>query len=297
MVALDLARRALERARQARRGAGRGAARQPGAQLALLAAGERRHRARVVGALLDERQRLEHRVVQVGGHLGALLGADALAALGGQRAREAQDPRGEDDRQHGRDDQDGEHDVAGGAQRAGRGEEDQPGGDDERDPQAGARGDLRRRRRGRRGLALPGRPGRRLAPQQRGARGDEHDRPDQGVRRPEAERAEGQQRAEDEQADTEGDLDRAAPGEAPAPEHGGALVGGQEHPGERVEGDPQPAGERDADERRPDEQRVDAELAREARAHPGDDPVRGVAAQGVRGRGFGHRADDLSRGG
>src|SRR4051812_37924444 len=65
-------------------------ARQPRAQLALLAAGERRHRARVVGALLDERERLEHRVVQVRGDLGALLRADPLSALGVEAPDEAQ---------------------------------------------------------------------------------------------------------------------------------------------------------------------------------------------------------------
>ena len=65
---------------------------QPVAQLALLAARQAGHLARVVGALLDQRERLQDRVVQVGGQLGALLLADARGALGGQAAREAHDP-------------------------------------------------------------------------------------------------------------------------------------------------------------------------------------------------------------
>ena len=71
-------------ASRARRRARRRAV-QPGAQLALLPAGERGDLARVVGALLHQRERLQHRVVQVGGDLGALLRADALGALGVQR--------------------------------------------------------------------------------------------------------------------------------------------------------------------------------------------------------------------
>ena len=85
--ALDLAGHRLE---------GRGepivvalAAGQPRAQLAFLRARQRGDRARVVGALLHERQRLQDRVVQVRPHLGARLRADALLALGGQRAHRA----------------------------------------------------------------------------------------------------------------------------------------------------------------------------------------------------------------
>ena len=54
---------------------------EPGPQLPLLAAGQRQGLAGAVGVALDERQGLEHRVVQVGGHLRALLRPDALAAL------------------------------------------------------------------------------------------------------------------------------------------------------------------------------------------------------------------------
>ena len=49
-------------------------------------------------AALDERERLQHRVVQVGGDLGALLGADALAPLDAEVAPQAHDPRPEQQR-------------------------------------------------------------------------------------------------------------------------------------------------------------------------------------------------------
>ena len=80
VVGLDLGRGGLERAGE-RRGAGGPGVVQPRPQLALLAAGERGDLARVVGALLDERERLQDGVVQVGGDLGALLRADPLRPL------------------------------------------------------------------------------------------------------------------------------------------------------------------------------------------------------------------------
>ena len=84
------------------------AAGQPRAQLALLRARQGGHRARVVGALLHERERLQDRVVQVRPHLGARLRADALLALGGQRAHQPHGPRREDDPEHGGHDEHGE---------------------------------------------------------------------------------------------------------------------------------------------------------------------------------------------
>ena len=58
-----------------------------------------------VGSPLDQRQGLEHRVVQVGGHLGPFVGADALGALVGELAAEPHDPRpGEQHDAAGRDD-------------------------------------------------------------------------------------------------------------------------------------------------------------------------------------------------
>src|SRR3546814_9859857 len=67
---------------------------EPGPQLALLAASEGAGAARSLGPL-DESEGLQHGVVEVGGDLGALLGADALATLDAQVATEAEDPRAE----------------------------------------------------------------------------------------------------------------------------------------------------------------------------------------------------------
>ena len=59
----------------------------------------RRHRAAgILGAALDERQRLQHRVVQVGGHRGPLLGADALAPLVAELLAHPGQPRAEHQR-------------------------------------------------------------------------------------------------------------------------------------------------------------------------------------------------------
>ena len=65
---------------------------EPAAQLALLAAGERRDALRLAGVALDERERLEHRVVDARGDVGALLPADPGAALGVPVEREAPEP-------------------------------------------------------------------------------------------------------------------------------------------------------------------------------------------------------------
>ena len=49
------------------------------------------------GVLLDQREGLQHRVVQVRGDVGALLGADPLRPLVGQVGGEPEDPRADDD--------------------------------------------------------------------------------------------------------------------------------------------------------------------------------------------------------
>ncbi len=76
------------------------------AQLALLRAGEARDGRGVAGLPLDQGQGLQHRVVQVGGDVGALGGADAGGLLEAQVAPEPQDPRR---RQDGDADEGGEH--------------------------------------------------------------------------------------------------------------------------------------------------------------------------------------------
>ena len=204
-VVLDLGRGGLERGGQPRRLPGAAApAGEPRAQLALLAAGERGHLARVVGAPLHQRERLQHRVVQVRGHLGALLRADALGALGGQRAHQAHDPGREDHAEHDRDDERGEQHVARGAQRAG-GLQEREAARRRRAPRR-ARCARRRRRapaRRRRGPRLRSARRRRRAPAPRGraAPSDwrqisappaatQHERPDDRVGEPQPERAE-----------------------------------------------------------------------------------------------------------
>src|SRR5262245_39365764 len=54
---------------------------EPCAQLPVGAAGERAYGPRVVGSLVDKRERLEHRIMQVGGDLGPLLGARPGSSL------------------------------------------------------------------------------------------------------------------------------------------------------------------------------------------------------------------------
>ena len=88
---LDLGGGSAQRAGQAAL-VGRLLAVQPRPEVALLGPGQPGHRGRVGGVLLDQRQRLQHRVVQVGGHVGPLLGADPLGPLGAQVGGEPEDP-------------------------------------------------------------------------------------------------------------------------------------------------------------------------------------------------------------
>ena len=66
---------------------------EPAAQLALLAPCERGDTTRLARVTLDQRQRLQHRVVHALGHLGALIGADARRALGVALQREPPEQR------------------------------------------------------------------------------------------------------------------------------------------------------------------------------------------------------------
>src|SRR4051812_20574208 len=80
MRLLDFRSRLLQRGRELPAGiAGRPV--EPAAQLTLLAAGQPGDLARIVGGLLDQSQRLQHRVVHVGSDLRALLRPDPLAPL------------------------------------------------------------------------------------------------------------------------------------------------------------------------------------------------------------------------
>ena len=57
---------------------------QPVAELALLATGEGAHFGRLGRSFLDQGQRLEHRIVEMGRDLGPLLRADPLGPFGGE---------------------------------------------------------------------------------------------------------------------------------------------------------------------------------------------------------------------
>ncbi len=186
-------------------------------------------RGAVVGVLLDQGQGLEHRVVQVRGDVGALLGAHPLGALVAEVGGEPVDPRPDhdgqaDDRQQRRD-----HDVAGHLERpAAHGVEDQRQHD-----QADARRDAGVRRPAAAAehdphrvdpagavqpplaLRLVG-----LAPQQRDADDADHDRPEH---RASAEhRLEQQDRAEAERGQRDRGADVAEP---PDPARPAAAAG------------------------------------------------------------------------
>ena len=118
---------------------------EPGAQLALLGPGEAHDLLGIVGRTLNERQRLERRVVDVGRHLRPLLGQRTRLAFGDEVPHEAEPPGAEDDDAR-RDDQGG---AANGPERGHRGvaldqqgdaaRSDENAGDDASDEPAPAR--------------------------------------------------------------------------------------------------------------------------------------------------------------
>ena len=76
---------------------------EPAAQLPLLPARERGHAPRVVRVPLDQRQRLEHGVVDARRHVGSLLAADPRGALGVALDGKPPDPGPADQEQRARD--------------------------------------------------------------------------------------------------------------------------------------------------------------------------------------------------
>lgn len=110
---------------------------QPGAQVALLGPGEHLGTRRILGPL-DQGERLEHRVVQPGGHGHPFLGADALRALTlrlGARPGDARSEEQDDARGHHRG---GHTDRRGAGEPACLGEQDRPGAEDQREGRPGA---------------------------------------------------------------------------------------------------------------------------------------------------------------
>ncbi len=173
----DLDRGGAKRVGDALVGLQRRRAREPRSQLALLAPRQLRDVGRVVGAALDEGQRLQHRVVQVRGQLGPLLGADPLRALGREAAGEPPPQRSEDQAEADYHHECGQRRVAGGVEHAIRPQEEQARPQHEGNPEAGHGQPARRLARAPRasrfvgdglcGLLVRGRP--RQAPQQRDA--------------------------------------------------------------------------------------------------------------------------------
>ena len=229
----------------------------------------------------------------MGRHLGALLRADALGALGGQGAHQPQDPGGED---HAQDDHRHDHreqHVPGRRQGAGGLEERKAGSDHQRGAQSGARrdhdalaSDLPRLLLG----LAPGGPGPggdrrlggaghgRLTPQQRAAGAHQHHRPDDGVGEPDAQLAQRQQRTQEQEACAHGDLHGpAAPGQPPRPRD--ALAHGDRHPGQRVDGHAQASRRSRHHEGQAYEQGVDAHARGDSGAHPSEQAVRWIASQ------------------
>ena len=97
---------------------------EPVAQLALLVPGEPHDLGGFVGGLLDQKERLEDRVVEVGGDVGPLLCAHPLAALARQVAHRAEPPRRkEDEEPRAHQDRTGEHADRRAAQRPDLGEQ------------------------------------------------------------------------------------------------------------------------------------------------------------------------------
>ena len=269
---------------------------QPGPQVALLGAGEPGDRGGVVGVLLDQGQRLEHRVVQVGGQVGPLLGAHPLRPLGGQVGGEPVDPGPQDDGQP--DDTDagrdqhvvdvGEAAVPDREEHDGPDHQDDTGADAEVGrPAAGAEDGADRVE----PLGLVEPPGPLglvgLAPQQADADDREDDRPQQDAAA--AEDRLGQQDQADAERE-EGDgrprvRQPADPARATAAAGGRLEPGradldhrlrGQQQPETGVEQDPRAAEHGGDQERDPDPDHGQREVARQAGGHAADDRLAGV---------------------
>ena len=208
---------------------------EPAAQLPLLAARERGDAARLARVPLDQRQRLQHRVVHARGDVGALVAADPRGALGIALEREPPEPGARDQQQRARHGARGEQRAWARCRSAAAATVPQPR---ERDAA------VRERRVGPEAAALApararGRPRRARCPPRRG-------------RRRRGRRAGGEP-ATSEQEDRPARAIRRRPG-----------------PEREVEHDPGAAREREQREDEPDERDVHAEGLRDSRADPGE---------------------------
>ena len=274
----------------ARRAACPGAGRsdEPGAQLALLAASERGHLLRIVGSAAPARasaarSRAGARPPQRAPGSGCARERSSVSertsrTIQGAKITPSTTTTAITREQH----------VAGRAESAGGLKKNEAGRDHEGDAHAGAR-DRRRRGRppgarrccpgslrqgggGRRRRRRGGAAGR-AAPDQRTAAGDQHERPHDRVGEPDAQRAEGEQHAQQQQAGPQRHLDGTAAG-GQAPSRRPPSPARDHEPAERVERDPEPAGGGGHHERQADQRDLDAVAAGDARADPTEPAAR-----------------------
>ena len=252
-------------------------AEQPAAQLALLHAREPHDLARIVGAPLHERERLQHGVVEVRGDLGALVGTDALAPLADELVHQLPHPG---PMINAKPTSTTAAPIDAALQRAPRvdaheeraepGRDARDAGDDPRE-RAAPRPEQHRDRVGRVGREPieerpVGRLGRVVARARREHRQADHrraQRPDDHVAGPRADRADEQQHAEHDR----GERDR---GDRVGRARGGSVAvrpTGSEQPARAVEQRADPAGERQHEEAAAHDVRVDTDRV----AEPGGD--------------------------
>ncbi len=141
---------------------GPGVAVHPRPEVALLGPGQRRHPTGIRRVLLDQRQRLEHRVVQVRGDVGPVLGAHPGGALLPQVGDEPDEPGAQDDGETDHAEGGGHHDVLGDLELAGLDGEEQQRGDQE--PQPGGQARVRARTAGAHDQPSQVQPGGRVEP-------------------------------------------------------------------------------------------------------------------------------------
>lgn len=260
----------------------RGTTVQPGAEVALLRPGEGHHLPGFLRAL-DEGKGLEHRIVEVGGHLGPCLGPDPGRPFLDQVIGESPEPRpGQQGEPTGRD-EDGEDDVGRRGQGRRRGQEDDHPAEDQQRAGDQARPRLSRpkqgfERRPDRGevqsdpTLLTGSP----RPEDREPDRGEGHRPGDPVAEPEAAEPQDDQDAGHEQATAE-QLAGGGPRDV-APRRGGGRIDGlgrRQDPQEQVHDDAEARGERQDDESESNHERVEPEVLGHA---PGDTGEHAVAA-------------------
>ncbi len=273
---------------------------QPGTQVALLGSGEPGDGPRVFGLLLDQREGLQHRVVQQRGDVRPLLAADPLLPLGCEVTGQPQQPGADDQRdpedpdQPDDDDGQGELELPGLQGQQGHRQQDQRQPDDHpRDRGRATRPEHQPPGRVR-GVAPPLtlslvclHPEHSDAEHGSGQGPDEDPAPAEPGQQ---EEQSCQQHAERDEHLVRGEPDR--PG-GPVPRARRGLEAGRRpepvailrhgQPQRAVQDDPEATHHRERDEGDPEPQRRDAEVLAEATADTADDPVVGGAVGAWRG--------------